>query len=185
VDELVAIAEGLGAAAVLTTAATARGALLLAEGDPGAAQDQLRRGLTGWRALGLPYEEARTRLLIGVTGRMLGDEEGAQIDIDAARAGLARLGAAEPDATGHDAGGYDVGAPSSRRSAHRLLTDREVEVLQLIAAGKHNREIAAALHLSEHTVARHVQNILAKLGVPSRAAAVSRAVQQRLLGPTS
>jgi DNA-binding NarL/FixJ family response regulator len=40
-----------------------------------------------------------------------------------------------------------------------------------------NREIAGALHLSEHTVARHVQNVFAKLGVSSRAAAVSRAIE--------
>jgi DNA-binding NarL/FixJ family response regulator len=51
----------------------------------------------------------------------------------------------------------------------------------LVAAGKHNREIAGTLHLSEHTVARHIQNILAKLGVSSRAAATSSALRQGLL----
>jgi DNA-binding NarL/FixJ family response regulator len=51
------------------------------------------------------------------------------------------------------------------------LTDREVEVLRLVAAGKSNREIAEALVISEHTVARHLQNIYAKLGVSSRTAA--------------
>jgi DNA-binding NarL/FixJ family response regulator len=62
-----------------------------------------------------------------------------------------------------------------------VLTDREVQVLRLVAAGKHNREIAGVLHLSEHTVARHIQNILAKLGVSSRAAATSSALKQGLL----
>jgi DNA-binding NarL/FixJ family response regulator len=57
----------------------------------------------------------------------------------------------------------------------------EVQVLRLVAAGKHNRDIAGALHLSEHTVARHMQNILAKLGVSSRAAATSSALKQGLL----
>ena len=56
-----------------------------------------------------------------------------------------------------------------------------LEVLRLVAAGKHNRDIAGALHLSEHTVARHMQNILAKLGVSSRAAATSSALRQGLL----
>jgi acetyl/propionyl-CoA carboxylase alpha subunit len=67
------------------------------------------------------------------------------------------------------------------RASPRVLTDREVQVLRLVAAGKHNRDIAGVLQLSEHTVARHVQNILAKLGVSSRAAATSAAIQQGLL----
>ena len=51
------------------------------------------------------------------------------------------------------------------------LTGRELEVLRLVAVGSSNREIAATLVISEHTVARHVQNIFAKLGVSSRTAA--------------
>ena len=54
-------------------------------------------------------------------------------------------------------------------------------MLRLVASGKHNRDIAEALHLSEHTVARHMQNVLAKLGVSSRAAATSAAIQRGLL----
>jgi DNA-binding NarL/FixJ family response regulator len=111
--------------------------------------------------------------LIGTTQRLLGDEEGGRIEVDAARAGFERLGAAAD--AGHAA------ALLQRRAARRVLTDREVQVLGLVAAGKHNREIAGALHLSEHTVARHMQNILAKLGVSSRAAATSSALKQGLL----
>jgi DNA-binding NarL/FixJ family response regulator len=61
------------------------------------------------------------------------------------------------------------------------LSRREVEVVQLVAAGLTNAEIAARLVLSEHTVHRHVANILRKLDAPSRAAAVSRAAQTGLL----
>jgi DNA-binding NarL/FixJ family response regulator len=171
--ELVTIADGLNSAVVAATAAMAQGALQLAGGSPAAALEQLRGALHGWRELQLPYEEATARLLIGTTQRLLGDEEGGRIEIDAARAGFDRLGAAVD--AGHAA------ALLQRRVSRRVLTDREVQVLGLVAAGKHNREIAGALHLSEHTVARHMQNILAKLGVSSRAAATSSALRQGLL----
>jgi DNA-binding NarL/FixJ family response regulator len=61
------------------------------------------------------------------------------------------------------------------------LTTREVEILRLVAAGMTNREIAAALTISDHTVRRHLQNIFAKLGVPSRAAATAFAFQHNLI----
>jgi DNA-binding NarL/FixJ family response regulator len=172
--ELVTIADGLSSAVVRATASMAQGALQLAVGSPAAALEQLRGALSGWRALQLPYEEATARLLIGTTQRMLGDEEGGRIEIDAARAGFDRLAAAA-DAR-HAAALLQRG-----RAPQRVLTDREVQVLRLVAAGKHNRDIAGALHLSEHTVARHVQNVFAKLGVSSRAAATSSALRQGLL----
>jgi DNA-binding NarL/FixJ family response regulator len=58
------------------------------------------------------------------------------------------------------------------------LTGRELQVLRLIATGKSNRAIAADLVISEHTVARHVQNIFAKLGLRSRTAAAAFAFEQ-------
>jgi DNA-binding NarL/FixJ family response regulator len=61
------------------------------------------------------------------------------------------------------------------------LTGRELQVLRLLAAGKTNRAIAAELVLAEKTVHRHVSNIYAKLGVPSRAAATAYAYRHRLL----
>jgi putative flavoprotein involved in K+ transport len=73
---------------------------------------------------------------------------------------------------------------SKRRAAPgdtRELTPRELEVMRLVAAGESNREIAAVLTISENTVARHVQNILGKLGVPSRTAAAAFAFQHDLV----
>jgi DNA-binding NarL/FixJ family response regulator len=172
--ELMTIADGLSSSVVAATASMAQGALQLAEGTPAAALEQLRGALSGWRELRLPYEQATARLLIGMSQRMLGDEEGGRIEIDAARAGFDRLGAAA-DAR------HAATLLQQRRAPRQVLTDREVEVLRLVAAGKHNRDIAGALHLSEHTVARHMQNILAKLGVSSRAAATSSALRQNLL----
>jgi DNA-binding NarL/FixJ family response regulator len=61
------------------------------------------------------------------------------------------------------------------------LTTRELEVLRLVAQGQSNKEAAAALGLSEHTVHRHVSNILNKLYVLSRAAAVAQAALHDLL----
>ena len=63
-----------------------------------------------------------------------------------------------------------LATPQAPADAHGL-TAREQEVLRLVAEGRSNREIAAELVLSEHTVARHLQNIFAKLGVSSRTAA--------------
>jgi DNA-binding CsgD family transcriptional regulator len=174
--ELAVTADGLASAVVRATASMAQGALHLAEGDPAAALEDLRAALTGWRALALPYEQAQARLLIGTTQRMLGDQESGRIEIDAARAGFDRLGAAA-DAR-HAAALLQRG-----RAPRPVLTDREVEVLRLVAAGRINRESAGALHLSQYTVARHMQNIFAKLGVSSRAAATSHAIERGLLRP--
>ncbi|MGH3367066.1 MAG: response regulator transcription factor [Nocardioidaceae bacterium] len=62
-----------------------------------------------------------------------------------------------------------------------LLTERELEVLQLVIAGRSNREIASALTISEHTVARHLQNMFGKLGVTSRTAAATFAFEHNLI----
>jgi DNA-binding CsgD family transcriptional regulator len=62
-----------------------------------------------------------------------------------------------------------------------VLSPRELEILQLIAEGYRDREIAARLYLSHHTVANHVRNILAKLDVQSRAAAIGQAIRAGLI----
>jgi DNA-binding CsgD family transcriptional regulator len=61
------------------------------------------------------------------------------------------------------------------------LTERELEVLRLVAAGHSDREIADALFISPRTVGVHVSRLLAKLGVPSRAAATALAMRHRLV----
>jgi DNA-binding CsgD family transcriptional regulator len=70
----------------------------------------------------------------------------------------------------------DAGAPAGPGG----LTAREVQVLGLVATGRTNREISVALVISEHTVARHLQNIFAKLGVSSRTAASAFAFEHHL-----
>jgi ATP/maltotriose-dependent transcriptional regulator MalT len=173
VGELAATADEFTSILVQATAWAALGSLRLAEGHPAGALGDLRRGLDGWRQLALPYEEATARLLIGTAQRMLGDEESGRIEVDAARVAFHRLGAA---ADARRAAGL-LAQPRDQQ----LLTDREVEVLRFVAAGKSNRAIAGALSISEHTVARHMQNIFARLGVTSRAAATAAAFHQGLL----
>jgi ATP/maltotriose-dependent transcriptional regulator MalT len=63
----------------------------------------------------------------------------------------------------------------------RGLSRRELEVLGHVASGETNREIAAALTISQHTVGRHLENIFSKLGVSSRAAATAHAYEHDLL----
>jgi ATP/maltotriose-dependent transcriptional regulator MalT len=72
-------------------------------------------------------------------------------------------------------------APSDTPAARSGLTKRELEVVRLVAEGMSNQEIAESLVLSEHTVHRHVANLLNKLEVSSRTAAVARAAQLGLL----
>jgi ATP/maltotriose-dependent transcriptional regulator MalT len=75
-----------------------------------------------------------------------------------------------------------TGAPAPADAAPgRLITPRESEILRLVADGSSNAQVAARLHLSEHTVHRHIANIMTKLEVSTRAAAVARAGEQGLL----
>ena len=156
-------------------AATALGSVLLAEGSPRDAGAVLRRAFEAWRELHVPYETARVRLLLGEVCHALGDTDGALLEWDAARYTFDDLGAVD------DLARVEARlspAPLSRPSG---LTEREVEVLRLVARGCTNREIAEALVLSEHTVRRHLQNVFGRLGVSSRAAAATFAVQHDLI----
>jgi DNA-binding CsgD family transcriptional regulator len=167
-QELAGVFESAMLAALV---AHAEGAVELARGDAQAALVALRRAGETWLALEAPYEIARTRTLVGEACRMLGDEEAAELEREAARSIFERLGA-KPDLARLEA--------AATADTHGL-SGRELEVLRLVAAGKSNRAIAAELVISEHTVARHVQNILAKLRLPSRAAATAFAFEHDLV----
>ncbi len=171
VAELEGVATTFGAT-VTAMAHCARGALLLARDEPHEALTPLRLGLQSWQQLGAPYEAARARVLIGLACRAVGDSDTAGLELDLARAAFAHLGA-EPDRA-------RVAALEAPVGADDRLTPREVEVLQCLASGSSNAEIAATLFISEHTVARHLQNIFGKLGVSSRTAAAAYAFEHHL-----
>ena len=145
----------------------------MAEGNLPEALERLRAACATWQELRLPYETAQARMLYGTALRRAGSDEDALLELRAALAAFERLGAAG------DAGKAAV-LLGGREELPRGLTAREAEVLRLVAAGKTNRQVAAALVISEHTVARHLQNIFAKLDVSSRSAATAFAFEHGL-----
>ncbi|MFP5317303.1 MAG: response regulator transcription factor [Acidimicrobiia bacterium] len=177
-DELSGLAAAFDAPLLHAAAASAAGAVLLAEDNPRAACETLRRATDGWRALDVPYEVARSRVLLGTACARLGDADGAALEHDAARRALAALGA-EPALRQLD--GAALPTERAPGGASGPLTARELEVLGLLATGRTNRAIAAELVISEKTVARHIANIFTKLGLTSRSGATAYAYEHGLL----
>jgi DNA-binding NarL/FixJ family response regulator len=150
-------------------ASTGRGALLLAGGSTSGAAGTVREAIGRWRSLGMRYEEARARLLMSRVCRALGDVDAAELEHEAALATFEDLGA-------------PMDVAGVRAAAHPTpLTGRQCEVIRLVAAGRTNREIATSLAISEHTVARHLQNIFVKLDLGSRAAATAYAYEHGIV----
>jgi DNA-binding NarL/FixJ family response regulator len=174
--ELTAIARSLDSPLLRGMAAQAQGECAVARGDGAEALSVLRVAWAEWRELGAPYESAQVRLLMARAHRALGDQDAAEMELEAAEWVFEQLGAM-PDV-------QRVRAFSSRtpEPGDGLLTQREVEVLRLVATGLTNRAVAAELFLSEKTVARHLSNIFAKAGVNSRAAATAYAFRTGLVG---
>jgi DNA-binding CsgD family transcriptional regulator len=172
-SELDAIVAGYPSPALVATAATARGALRLAEDDVSGALDDLRHAITIWQELRMPYEAAGARTRYALALRRADAKEDATLELRAAAAVFDRLGAVIDARATEEllAGPADL---------PRGLSAREVEVLRLVAAGKSNREIATELVISEHTVARHLQNMFVKLDVSSRSGATAFAFEHDL-----
>jgi len=171
-QEMQQLATTFGCTALRAMAAYAAGLVHLSASDAAQALSEGRRSQQLWMRLDAPFETARTRMLIGLAFRELGDDESAAGELTAARRGFHELGArpwvAEVDALLH------------HQPRPGGLTAREVEVLRLVAKGRTNPQIAADLVLSEKTVARHLSNIFAKLGVGSRTGAAAYAFEHHL-----
>jgi ATP/maltotriose-dependent transcriptional regulator MalT len=169
-DELTELARVTGVRAHDANAAYAEGTVLLAEGDAAGALVRLRAASNAWHELGVPYELARTSVQLARACRQIGDKTSADREHASAIEIFERLGA-QPELQ------RLTRQPQSATALAHGVTGREREVLRLVASGKTNREIANELSISEHTVARHVQNLFAKLGVSSRSAATAYAYE--------
>jgi DNA-binding NarL/FixJ family response regulator len=171
-DEFSGIASAFGNSALQAAAAYAAAAVELASGEMEEALRQARDSSRLWSEIGSPYETARARVLVARALRELGDEDSARSELAVARGSFAELGAAPA-------------ADEVDRLLHRArpggLTEREVEVLKLVAEGRSNPDIARALVLSQKTVERHMSNIFTKLAVPSRTAAAAYAHEHGLM----
>ena len=162
-----------------------------------AASDQTA---TAWDLLGKPYSLGETLLHAAEAALACGDRDGAaerlqraaplaaalgaqplgeQIAILARRARIRLAPSADSASSGAAPG--DVGADDGELG----LTERELEVLRLVAEGRSNREIAGELFISPKTASVHVSNILGKLSVSNRGEAAAKAHSLRLFDPTS
>jgi DNA-binding NarL/FixJ family response regulator len=174
-DELSSIAATWNTPLLHALSSYATGSILLAEGNARAALAALRRSAAGWRDLDAPYEGARTRVVMALACRALGDEGSTEMELDAARSVFQQLDAV-PDLVRVK----ELASVMARRAAGGL-SPREVQVLALLATGRTNRAIASELVISEKTVAAHVSSVFTKLGLSSRSAATAYAYEHRLV----
>jgi DNA-binding NarL/FixJ family response regulator len=173
VDELESIATDFDTAMLHAAALSGRARVQLAQNDATAACATIRLALASWLDLDVPYEVATARTILGLALREAGDEDAAASSFAAAEALFDQIGAR-------------LEARQIRNRTGRLalpagLTDREAEVLRLVAEGRPNKEIAAELYLSAKTVSRHLSNIFAKIGVSSRSAATAFAFEHQIV----
>jgi ATP/maltotriose-dependent transcriptional regulator MalT len=171
-EELSEIALAFGNPAVRGMAAYAAANVALASGKVEDALGRARESSRLWGDIGSPYEAARARVLVARALRDLGDHDSAAGELAVARRAFAELGAAPA---------VDDLDGLLARPRPGGLTEREVEVLRLVAEGRSNHDIARALVLSPKTVERHLSNIFTKLDVPSRTAAAAYAHEHGLM----
>jgi LuxR family maltose regulon positive regulatory protein len=181
---LVAITSTIGTPPLRAASNFCKGVVAVASGDYAEARRRFEDAVDLFDQSAAPYEAARSRLELGNALAALGRLEAAAREARAAFTALEKIGAAcettraaallrrVEEASPEHAAGETAGA---------TLTSRELQILRLVAQGLSDKEAAAALDLSEHTVHRHISNILNKLDVPSRTAAVAQAARYGVL----
>ena len=174
-QELEAVAGIVRTDCFLALVNHARGNVALAAGDAARARARLEDALDLYEGNRLPFEAALVRLDLGRALHMLGRRDPALDQARTARDILRSLGAAAEAARAQARADEFAGTAGAA-----ILSPREAEVLELLRRGLSNQQIADELILSKHTVRRHVSNILTKLNVPSRTAAVAYALEHQL-----
>lgn len=184
--QLDALAARAGTVPLRATALALAGAVSAAGGDHDGARRSFEDALDLLAASDASFDIARTRLELAATLRSLGRDAAARREVERALTVFRRLGAdAEVVHAEAMLAGLRATEPVTAGLAGPLgeLSKRELEVLVLLAQGLTNPEIAKRLIISEHTVHRHVANILRRLRLPSRAAAAALAGQHGLTPP--
>jgi ATP/maltotriose-dependent transcriptional regulator MalT len=171
------VAQIVGTDGARAAALHANGLAAACVGDLTGARTHLEDAIDRYGRWSSPYERARVRLALARVLIESGDRAGATREVDAAGAAFDALAAAN-DARTTAALRQRI---NPRTDGPNPLTPRERQVLALVATGQSNHEIAAHLVVSEHTVHRHVSNILRKLDEPTRAAAAARATRDALI----
>ena len=154
------VEDAVGTAQLRASVDLADGLLAAAEGDHDRARRLIEDAVDGFDRGGARYDAATTRMDLASVLRLLSRADAAARETAIARDQLRRLGVVTDEA--------DWQAD---------LTPREREVLDLVTEGLTNRQIGEQLVVSEHTVHRHVTNVLRKLGLPSRTAAAALAAR--------
>ena len=170
-DNLRGVVAEVGSDSLRASALAVEGLLTEAEGDLDAARSLIEDAIDLFRQCGDPFETAQSRLDLARVLAALGRSDPAAEQARLAHEALAGM-QAEREAQRAGALIIELGDPASAK-ATSVLTPRELDVLGLVAQGLSNAQIAQRLVLSEHTVHRHLANILRKLGLSSRAAAAA------------
>jgi DNA-binding NarL/FixJ family response regulator len=173
-ERLSELAARAGSRGLDALSSGARGRVSTARGDTEAAAAELEAALAAWTALEQPYETARTRLELGRAFAATADDAGVE-HLRRALADFEQLGASlDRDRVAAMLRSVGVTARTGAQDTGPL-TGREKEVLQLLAAGLSNPEIAERLFISRKTASHHVSHILAKLNLRNRAEAAAYA----------
>ena len=170
------VADDVGTMTMRAAAALVGGVVALASREPNRSRALLEDAVDLYVRSKMPYEAAEARLLLARALSALDQPDRATAEAARAADAFERLGAVHGERLAREM------IPSAAKSRPAgVLSKREIEILALVGEGLSDKAIAEHLTISEHTVHRHISNILTKLNVSSRAAAAAQAAKLGLL----